>query len=98
MEKERKEYLKNYRKEHLKRVAVDLDMVRYNRLMAHIGETGESASAFVKRAIEEQIRRDVFKMPDEVKRIERDREKLRLIKEAFISVLTSDDEEDDADQ
>ena len=98
MEEERKEYLKNYRKEHIKRISLDLDMVRYNRLMTHIGTTGESANGFIKRAIEHQIRDDVFNTPDVRAGYEQNRDDLYMLKDLIVRVLSLADREDDADK
>lgn len=98
MDEERKEYLKEYRKENIRRVSLDLRTEQYATLTKHINTTGESMNGFIKRAIKEQIKIDKSKKPDELARIEQDREMLRNLKGAILAILNLERSEDDADR
>lgn len=52
------EYQRNYRKEKLKRVPLDLTIKDYKRLKSHTETTSETVNGFIKRAIEETIEND----------------------------------------
>lgn len=80
MDENRKNYLKNYRKEHLKRVAVDFDFVTYSRLVTHSQDKGESVSGFIKRAVKETILRESFADTEEMESYKRDAEAFREIR------------------
>ena len=55
---DRKEYLKNYHKEKLKRVPLDLPLEKYEEVKDHAFSRSESVNGFIKRAIDEAISRD----------------------------------------
>lgn len=63
MPKEQEKLTKNqydiqYRKTHYKQIGVSLKFDFYDTLLDHTLETGETVSAFIRRAIEETIQRD----------------------------------------
>ena len=55
---DRKEYLNNYHKTKLKRVPLDMPIDKYNELKKHCDKINEPVNTFIKRAIQEQIKRD----------------------------------------
>ena len=55
---DRNEYLKEYHKNKLKRVPLDLTLEKYDELKTHTTERGETVNGFIKRAIDETIQRD----------------------------------------
>ena len=55
---DRKEYLKNYHKEKLKRVPLDLPLEKYDEVKNHAISHNESVNGFIKRAIDETMIRD----------------------------------------
>ena len=55
---DRTEYNRNYRKNKLKRVSLELQNEYYDRIKAHTEETKETVNGFIKRAINETIERD----------------------------------------
>ena len=55
---DRKEYLLEYHKTKLKRVPLDLPLQKYEEVKSHCQERSESVNGFIKRAIEEQMKRD----------------------------------------
>jgi len=57
MSEERKQYLLNYQKEKVRRVALGLSHAEYDRLKAAADLAGESVSSFIKTAITERINR-----------------------------------------
>ncbi len=58
MTEERKKYLNDYHKEHLKRVPLDLTLDKYEEVKKHSQERSESVNGFIKRAIDETMKRD----------------------------------------
>lgn len=55
---DRKEYLNNYHKTKLKRVPLDLPLEKYEELKKHCQERSIPVNTFIKRAIEEKMKRD----------------------------------------
>lgn len=55
---DRKEYFINYKKEKLKRIPLDVPKEFYNKIKSHTETTSETVNGFIKRAIEETIKRD----------------------------------------
>ena len=55
---DRKEYNKNYKKEKLKRIPLDVTQDHYNDIKSHTEKTHETVNGFIKRAINETIERD----------------------------------------
>ena len=55
---DRKEYLNNYKKEKLKRVPLDLTKEKYEEVKEHALSNSETVNGFIKRAIDETIKRD----------------------------------------
>lgn len=55
------EYQRNYRKEKLKRISLEVPHDYYNTIKAHTETTHESVNGFIKRAINETIKRDTQK-------------------------------------
>ena len=54
----RNEYQKEYRKNNLKRVSLELPIKDYESIKDHTEQTKESVNGFIKRAINETIERD----------------------------------------
>ena len=54
----KKKYNVEYKKEKLKRIPLDLSLAKYEELKSHCCERSESVNGFIKRAIDEQMRRD----------------------------------------
>lgn len=54
----RNEYQKEYRKNNLKRVSLELPIKDYEILKLHTEATKETVNGFIKRAINETIQRD----------------------------------------
>lgn len=52
MSEGRKEYLYNYQKEKLKRVALNLKKDKYEEVKAAADATGESVSGYIKKAVD----------------------------------------------
>lgn len=52
------EYQRNYRKEKLKRVSLELPKEKYEEVKEHSQGRSESVNGFIKRAINETIERD----------------------------------------
>lgn len=52
------EYQRNYRKEKLKRVSLELPKEKYEEVKEHSLGRSESVNGFIKRAINETIERD----------------------------------------
>ena len=55
---DRKEYLTNYHKEKLKRIPLDVPKEKYNQIKEHSEKCGETVNGFIKRAIDETMKRD----------------------------------------
>ena len=55
---DRTEYNRNYRKEKLKRIPLDVTPEQYKTIKEHTEKTNESVNGFIKRAINETIERD----------------------------------------
>ena len=54
----RKETMMEYAKKNLKRVPLDVQKDYYDQIKAHAEERGESVNGFIKRAIDETMKRD----------------------------------------
>lgn len=54
----KRQYDLEYAKTHLKRIPLDVRLDKYNEIKAHAGNQGESLNGFVKRAINETMKRD----------------------------------------
>ena len=52
------EYQRQYRKERLKRIGLDVPIDKYNEIKTHTDRTHESVNGFIKRAINEAIEHD----------------------------------------
>lgn len=55
MEENRRTYLKNYKKEKLKRVPLEMKIEDYNRLAAAALEANEPVNTYIKKAIAERM-------------------------------------------
>ena len=94
MDKERREYLKKYKKEHLKRISFEMEITKYQRLLNHISTTGESVNGFIKRAVESQIRSDAFHCSDKAEEYERTMELIRQLGELILSTQPKEKTDD----
>lgn len=56
--KKQMEYANNYKREHLKRIALEVQKETYEQIKDHSQKTGESVNGFIKRAITETMERD----------------------------------------
>ena len=54
----KKQYDLEYAKTHLKRIPLDVRLDKYNEIKTHADNQGESLNGFVKRAIDETMKRD----------------------------------------
>ena len=54
----KRQYDLEYAKTHLKRIPLDVRLDKYNEIKAHADNQGESLNGFVKRAIDETMKRD----------------------------------------
>ena len=54
----RKETMMEYAKKNLKRVPLDVQKDYYDQIKAHASAQGESVNGFIKRAIDETMKRD----------------------------------------
>ena len=54
----KKKYNIEYKKKNLKRVPLDLSLEKYEEVKTHCQERSESVNGFIKRAIEETMKRD----------------------------------------
>jgi hypothetical protein len=54
----KKKYNIEYKKKNLKRVPLDLPLEKYEEVKSHCQERSESVNGFIKRAIEETMKRD----------------------------------------
>lgn len=54
----KKKYNIEYKKTNLKRVPLDLPLQKYEEVKSHCQERSETVNGFIKRAIEEQMKRD----------------------------------------
>lgn len=54
----RTEYYNNYKKEKLKRVPLELAKDKYEEVKEHASNNSESVNGFIKRAIDETLKRD----------------------------------------
>lgn len=54
----KKAYNIKYKKEHLKRVPLDIQIEKYNQIKDHASSHNETVNGFIKRAIDETIERD----------------------------------------
>ena len=52
------EYQRNYRKEKLKRVSLELPKEKYNDLKSAADNANESVNGYIKKAIEQRMKRD----------------------------------------
>lgn len=55
---DRKDYLKNYHKEKIKRIPLDVPKEYYEEIKAHALSNSETVNGFIKRAISEAMQRD----------------------------------------
>lgn len=55
---DRTEYNKQYRKNNLKRVPLDVSTEYYEQIKEHVEQTNETINGFIKRAINETIKND----------------------------------------
>lgn len=55
----RKKSMYKYAKENLKRIPLDVQKSKYEEIQAHAKEMGESVNGFIKRAIDEAMKRDL---------------------------------------
>lgn len=58
MNENKKKYDIEYKKKYLKRVPLDLPLSQYESVKSHCQERSESVNGFIKRAIEETMKRD----------------------------------------
>lgn len=58
---DRKAYINNYKKEKLKRVPLDLTKEKYEEVKEHALNNSETVNGFIKRAIDETIKREKSK-------------------------------------
>lgn len=54
----RTEYRKKYRKEKLKRISLEVQKEYYETIKAYTESTGETVNGFIKRAINETMKKD----------------------------------------
>ena len=54
----KKQYDLEYAKTHLKRIPLDVRLDKYEQIKSHADKQGESLNGFVKRAIDETMKRD----------------------------------------
>lgn len=54
----RTEYINNYKRNKYKRIAFELQKEKYEEVKSHCQERSESVNGFIKRAIDEQMKRD----------------------------------------
>ncbi|SCW28272.1 hypothetical protein SAMN05660484_00232 [Eubacterium ruminantium] len=59
----KKKYDAEYHKTKLKRVPLDLPIEKYDEVKSHAQERSESVNGFIKRAIEETMKRDNHSEP-----------------------------------
>ena len=55
---DKKAYNEQYKRDHFKRVPLDMQLSDYDRLKEHTAKTGESVNGFIKRAINQTIETD----------------------------------------
>ena len=55
---DRNEYQKNYRKEKLKRISLEVPKEYYEQIKIHAESMNESVNGFIKRAIKEGMKND----------------------------------------
>lgn len=55
---DRTEYNKNYRKEKIKRIPLNVSIEFYEKIKEHTEKTKEPVNTFIKRAINETMERD----------------------------------------
>lgn len=88
MPKERREYLKTYKREKLHRIPLDMPIEEYERMKSHAESRGESVNGFIKRAIRETIPRDILP-PGELRiKDKQDAEFLRTVRDTLLKLLT----------
>lgn len=54
----RTDYINNYKRDKYKRIGLELSKEKFEEVKKHSQERSESVNGFIKRAIEEQIKRD----------------------------------------
>ncbi|SFB86763.1 hypothetical protein [Butyrivibrio sp. YAB3001] len=54
----RNEYLNKYKKENYKRIPLDVTTDKYEKIKNHAANRSESVNGFIKRAIDETMKRD----------------------------------------
>ena len=52
------EYMRNYRKNKLRRIPFEVPIEKYEQIKSHTETTGETVNGFIKRAIDETIEND----------------------------------------
>lgn len=52
------EYQRNYKKEKLKRVPLELPIEKYNEVKSAADNASESVNGYIKKAIEQRMKRD----------------------------------------
>lgn len=61
----KKEYNIEYAKRKMKRIPLDVQNTKYDEIKAHAEKQGETVNGFIKRAIDEQIKRDTTNNTDQ---------------------------------
>ena len=90
MPKERKEYLKQYQRDHIKRVPLNLQIEDYERMKNHIESRGETVNGFIKRAIAETIAHDIMSVAKINAKYKEDSKRLHVLKDFLLELLSSD--------
>lgn len=88
MPKERKEYLKQYQRDHIKRIPLNVQKEEYERMKTHIESRGETVNGFIKRAINETIAHDILPAPQVNAKLKKDSETLHALKDILIDIIT----------
>lgn len=57
----KKQYDIEYAKTHLKRIPLDVKIDKYEQIKAHAAEQGESVNGYIKKSIDERMKRDSTK-------------------------------------
>lgn len=55
----KQKYDMEYAKTHLKRIPLDVQINKYEEIKKHAESKGESVNGFIKRAIDEAMKRDI---------------------------------------
>ena len=59
MEQNKRSYISQYRKENIKRVALDMQLADYEELKSYVEEHGETVNGFIKASFREAMQRDI---------------------------------------